>query len=196
MASQTSADAAAPVEAPAPQTLPDRSQNPAEADAPQGEVSKNAAKKAAKLAKQAADKAEKAANKGIGKQEAKKPAAKAPKKKIEGAALIGIDVAKEEDFPGWYQQVLTKGDMLDYYDVSGCFILKVGCYVRPRRRQQLVLICDSPLRTSSGRRSSSGSTVTSRRWASRTALSPFSCPRMCCRGRRTTLRALLLRSLG
>ncbi|OOF91659.1 hypothetical protein ASPCADRAFT_211017 [Aspergillus carbonarius ITEM 5010] len=128
MASQNPADAAVPVEAAAPQTLPDRTQNPADADAPQGEVSKNAAKKAAKLAKQAADKAEKAANKGIGKQEAKKPAAKAPKKKIEGAALIGIDVAKEEDFPGWYQQVLTKGDMLDYYDVSGCFILKPASY--------------------------------------------------------------------
>ena len=42
------------------------------------------------------------------------------KKKIEGAALIGIDVAKEADFPEWYQQVLTKGDFLDYYDVSGC----------------------------------------------------------------------------
>jgi prolyl-tRNA synthetase len=39
--------------------------------------------------------------------------------------LIGIDVGKEEDFPDWYQQVLTKGDMLDYYDVSGCYILKV-----------------------------------------------------------------------
>ncbi|RAL04749.1 proline--tRNA ligase [Aspergillus ibericus CBS 121593] len=128
MASQNPADAAVPVEAAAPQTLPDRTQNPADAAAPQGEVSKNAAKKAAKLAKQAADKADKAANKGIGKQEAKKPAAKAPKKKIEGAALIGIDVAKEEDFPGWYQQVLTKGDMLDYYDVSGCFILKPASY--------------------------------------------------------------------
>lgn len=31
---------------------------------------------------------------------------KAPKKKIEGAVLIGIDVAKEDDF-------------------SGCFVLKV-----------------------------------------------------------------------
>jgi prolyl-tRNA synthetase len=50
----------------------------------------------------------------------------AAKKKIEGAALIGIDVAKEDDFSGWYQQVLTKGDMLDYYDVSGCYILKVS----------------------------------------------------------------------
>ncbi|PYH91713.1 prolyl-tRNA synthetase [Aspergillus ellipticus CBS 707.79] len=121
MASQPPADAAAPVE------LPDRSQTPADAAAPQGEVSKNAAKKAAKLAKQAAEKADKAAGKGPAKE--KKPAPpKAPKKKIEGAALIGIDVSKEEDFPGWYQQVLTKGDMLDYYDVSGCFILKPASY--------------------------------------------------------------------
>lgn len=45
---------------------------------------------------------------------------KKPKKKIEGAALIGIDIAKEADFSEWYTQVLTKGDFLDYYDVSGC----------------------------------------------------------------------------
>jgi prolyl-tRNA synthetase len=124
MASQNPADTPVATD---PVTLPDRSQNPADVDkaAPQGETSKNAAKKAAKLAKQAAEKAEKAANKGIGKSEAKKATSKAPKKKIEGAALIGIDVSKEEDFSGWYQQVLTKGDMLDYYDVSGCFILKV-----------------------------------------------------------------------
>jgi prolyl-tRNA synthetase len=96
--------------------------NPADNAAPQGEISKNAAKKAAKAAKQASEKAEK---KGKQQQQAK-AAPKAAKKKIDGAALIGIDVSKEEDFPGWYQQVLTKGDMLDYYDVSGCFILKVA----------------------------------------------------------------------
>lgn len=62
----------------------------------------------------------------IGKTQAKAPTQKAgKKKKIDGAALIGIDVAKEDDFSGWYQQVLLKGDMLDYYDVSGCYILKV-----------------------------------------------------------------------
>jgi prolyl-tRNA synthetase len=110
------------------QALPDRTGHSAtDTAAPETEVSKNAAKKAAKQAKMAADKASK---KGIGKQEAKKPTSKAPKKKIEGAALIGIDVAKDEDFPGWYQQVLTKGDMLDYYDVSGCFILKVSFSIR------------------------------------------------------------------
>jgi prolyl-tRNA synthetase len=127
MASQAPVDTPVASDVAVTQTLPDRTQNPADKDAPQGEVSKNAAKKAAKAAELAAKKAGKAANKGIGKQEAKKPAAKAPKKKIDGAALIGIDVSKEEDFPGWYQQVLTKGDMLDYYDVSGCFILKVKC---------------------------------------------------------------------
>jgi len=105
--------------------LPDRTKAPAEGEAPQGEMSKNAAKKAAKMAKQAAEKGQKEVNKGVAKEETKKGPSKAPKKKIEGAALIGIDVAKEDDFASWYQQVLTKGDMLDYYDVSGCFILKV-----------------------------------------------------------------------
>lgn len=37
---------------------------------------------------------------------------------IEGAALIGIDVAKEDDLGEWYQQVITKGQMISYYDVS------------------------------------------------------------------------------
>ncbi|PKI82450.1 hypothetical protein MVES_003655 [Malassezia vespertilionis] len=44
--------------------------------------------------------------------------------KIPEAELIGITVRKDGDFPEWYQQVLRKGDMLDYYDVSGCYILK------------------------------------------------------------------------
>lgn len=92
------------------------------------EPSKNAQKKAAKQAKLAEEKANKSATnttKETARAEAKKAVPKAAKKKIEGAALIGIDVAKEVDFPGWYQQVLTKGEFLDYYDVSGCYILRV-----------------------------------------------------------------------
>lgn len=203
MASQNPADT--PVTAD-PVTLPDRSQNPAETDkaAPQGETSKNAAKKAAKLAKQAADKAEKAANanKGIGKSEAKKATSKAPKKKIEGAALIGIDVSKEEDFPGWYQQVLTKGDMLDYYDVSGCFILKVrlfsvpGMGILPSTFMVPLLMSHSLLLTLSGRRFKTGSMLRLRRLASRTARSLYSSPRMCCRERRITSKVSLLKLPG
>ena len=47
---------------------------------------------------------------------------------LEDAKLIGITVDKAKDFPGWYQQVLTKGEMLDYYDVSGCYILRPASY--------------------------------------------------------------------
>lgn len=71
--------------------------------------------------------------------EPEKPAAAAPKQKKQGAKksqaaqlddakLIGVTVDKEKDFPGWYQQILTKGEMLDYYDVSGCYILRPGSY--------------------------------------------------------------------
>ncbi|KAI5285239.1 ribose-phosphate pyrophosphokinase 1 [Ascosphaera aggregata] len=86
-------------------------------DSTAAKPSKNALKKAAKYA-------EKPKKEKKEKKEKQAAAFKAPKKKLEGAALIGIDVAKEDDFPTWYQQVLTKGDMLDYYDVSGCFVLK------------------------------------------------------------------------
>lgn len=50
----------------------------------------------------------------VGKAEAKKATIKPAKEdaKIEGAALIGIDVRKDLDFPNWYQQVLIKGDMV------------------------------------------------------------------------------------
>lgn len=57
---------------------------------------------------------------------------------MEGAALIGIDVAKEDDFSAWYAQVLTKGDMLDYYDISGCYIIKVWYKCNPSRLADLL----------------------------------------------------------
>lgn len=65
------------------------------------------------------------------KEKKEKPAQQAkPKqsKKIEGAALIGIDVAKEADLGEWYQQVITKGQMISYYDVAGCYILEPASY--------------------------------------------------------------------
>ena len=58
-----------------------------------------------------------------------RPPAKAKEDaQIEGAALIGITVRKMLEFSAWYQQVLTKGDMLEYYDVSGCYIMKPLSY--------------------------------------------------------------------
>ncbi|KAG5457869.1 MAG: hypothetical protein BJ554DRAFT_2010, partial [Olpidium bornovanus] len=48
--------------------------------------------------------------------------------KLTNAIQIGIEYKKEEDFPRWYQQVLTKSEMIDYYDVSGCYILRPWAY--------------------------------------------------------------------
>ena len=63
---------------------------------------------------------------------------------IDGAVQIAIGVKKEVDFAGWYTnvsllqiiyvlsnfdiQVLLKADMIDYYSVSGCYILKPWSY--------------------------------------------------------------------
>ncbi|KAG7882967.1 hypothetical protein KL905_001669 [Ogataea polymorpha] len=60
-------------------------------------------------------------------KEAPKPETKT-EAKIYDAKLIGVTVDKERDFSGWYQQILTKGEMLDYYDVSGCYILRPASY--------------------------------------------------------------------
>ncbi|KAI8333033.1 hypothetical protein BC941DRAFT_380620 [Chlamydoabsidia padenii] len=58
-----------------------------------------------------------------GKKEAKKEVASA-----EDGHQMGIEYKKDVDFPKWYQQVLTKSEMLDYYDVSGCYILRPLAY--------------------------------------------------------------------
>ncbi|KAG0239681.1 hypothetical protein BGW41_007564 [Actinomortierella wolfii] len=41
---------------------------------------------------------------------------------------VGMEYAKEGDFAKWYQQVLTRSEMIEYYDVSGCYILRPWAY--------------------------------------------------------------------
>lgn len=41
---------------------------------------------------------------------------------------LGITSKKEEDFSEWFTQLLIKADLIDYTDVSGCYILKPTCY--------------------------------------------------------------------
>ncbi|ORY00800.1 prolyl-tRNA synthetase [Basidiobolus meristosporus CBS 931.73] len=60
---------------------------------------------------------------------APKAATKAQKPKPEEDSVkIGIEYKKEVDFPKWYQQVVTKSEMLEYYDVSGCYIIRPLAY--------------------------------------------------------------------
>lgn len=109
-----------PVEQPKVQDAP-----PADG-APPAEPSKSALKKAEKQAKMAADKAAKAAT-------AADKAAKAAKsasipvgqgKKSE-TDMVGITTSKAENFPAWYQEVVLKAQMVEYYtEISGFFVLR------------------------------------------------------------------------
>ncbi|KAJ8980177.1 hypothetical protein NQ317_011422 [Molorchus minor] len=37
---------------------------------------------------------------------------------------LGLEAKKEENLADWYSQVITKGEMIEYYDVSGCYIFR------------------------------------------------------------------------
>ncbi len=56
----------------------------------------------------------------------KEAAAKAGGASAGGAkeSKLGIDAKKEEDHSAWYTQTLLRSEMMDYYDVSGCYILR------------------------------------------------------------------------
>lgn len=64
------------------------------------------------------------------KETAKAPKNVAPKVEAEGekGLLIGIEAKKNEDFSSWYTQVLLRTEMMDYYDISGCYIIRPWAY--------------------------------------------------------------------
>ncbi|XP_014601281.1 PREDICTED: bifunctional glutamate/proline--tRNA ligase [Polistes canadensis] len=43
---------------------------------------------------------------------------------IKTGTRLGLEAQKEENFADWYSQVITKSGMIEYYDVSGCYILR------------------------------------------------------------------------
>lgn len=53
-----------------------------------------------------------------------KPHAAPTSHEHEDKELIGITVGKSENFGEWYTQVIKKSEMIDYYDISGCYILR------------------------------------------------------------------------
>ena len=44
--------------------------------------------------------------------------------KSEGVHQLSIQYKKEVNFSKWYSDIIKKGEMIDYYDVSGCYILR------------------------------------------------------------------------
>jgi prolyl-tRNA synthetase len=67
------------------------------------------------------------------KEEPKKTKAKANNKKkgkgnVKGETKLKIFADKVSNFGEWYSEVIIKGDMIEYYDVSGCYILRPNSY--------------------------------------------------------------------
>lgn len=46
----------------------------------------------------------------------------------DSASLLGLTVKKDENFSEWYTQVIVRAEMIEYYDISGCYILRPWSY--------------------------------------------------------------------
>jgi len=41
---------------------------------------------------------------------------------------LSITKDKETDFKSWYPEVITKAELIEYYEISGCYILRPSAY--------------------------------------------------------------------
>ncbi|CAH0391735.1 unnamed protein product [Bemisia tabaci] len=41
---------------------------------------------------------------------------------------LGLEARKEDNLADWYSQIITKGELIEYYDVSGCYILRPNAF--------------------------------------------------------------------
>ncbi|PFH37583.1 prolyl-tRNA synthetase (ProRS) [Besnoitia besnoiti] len=67
-----------------------------------------------------------AAGAGVGALKAK--AAAAPKDAVTDSSMLGVTVKKAENFSEWYTQVIVRSEMIEYYDISGCYIMRPWAY--------------------------------------------------------------------
>ncbi len=65
-----------------------------------------------------------AAGGGVKKKAQAKPSNEDEKKREAGATGLDLSVTKTGDFSKWYTEVLMKAEMIDYSDISGCYILR------------------------------------------------------------------------
>lgn len=73
----------------------------------------------------------KAKNEGKGKGNKKKQKKKQPKKKNKdqkGKTKEGMTHKKYEDFGEWYSELVVKSKLIDYTDISGCYVLRPSSF--------------------------------------------------------------------
>lgn len=52
-----------------------------------------------------------------------------PKKgEQKGESLLGITTPKAANFPKWYKEILQRAELIEFYDISGCYILRPWAY--------------------------------------------------------------------
>lgn len=85
--------------------------------APKEPKAEKGSTKAPKAEKPKEDKAKKASNKGGD-----------VTKQVKHESELGLSATKNGDFASWYTQVVTRSEMIEYYDISGCYILRPWSY--------------------------------------------------------------------
>jgi prolyl-tRNA synthetase len=48
--------------------------------------------------------------------------------RTEGAHELSILYKKDTNFSMWYKEIITKAELIDYYDIAGCYILRPRSY--------------------------------------------------------------------
>ncbi|KAK4840955.1 hypothetical protein QYF36_022264 [Acer negundo] len=65
---------------------------------------------------------------GDNKKAEKKPKANVSgggkKKEVKKETGLGLSFKKDENFGEWYSEVVVNGEMIEYYDISGCYIIR------------------------------------------------------------------------
>eukprot|EP00808_Paulinella_micropora_P023542 g54884.t1 len=72
-------------------------------------------------------KAAAATNQG-GQGKSKAAAVKPAGTEEESVQQLAIISKKNVDFPNWYKEIMTKSELIEYYDISGCYILRPWAY--------------------------------------------------------------------
>lgn len=57
-------------------------------------------------------------------KDANSSASKGKKKEVKKETGLGLSYKKDENFGEWYSEVVVNGELIEYYDISGCYILR------------------------------------------------------------------------
>ncbi|XP_063387259.1 bifunctional glutamate/proline--tRNA ligase isoform X3 [Cydia fagiglandana] len=62
------------------------------------------------------------------KEQSPKPAKEDSASGVKKVTRLGLEASKDTDLSEWYSQVITKSEMIEYYDISGCYIFRPWSY--------------------------------------------------------------------